>query len=85
MDTTSFFFEVTLGEKLDLIRDECCKCDSNMTFVIFVHIKFADKYGIYPRDKQDNDAFAPMTNVFKCSVYPRQISHLFRLNTDKRV
>lgn len=44
-----------------------------------------DEYGIYPQDKQDNDAFALMTNTDKCGVYPRQISHLFRLNTDKRV
>jgi len=37
-----------------------------------------DKYGIYPQDKWDNDAFAPMTNMNKGGVNPRQISHLFR-------
>ena len=56
-----------------------------MTFVIFVRIQLTDKYDIYPQDKQDNDAFAPMTNINKCGVNVRQISHLFRLNADKRV
>ena len=44
-----------------------------------------EKYGLYPQNKQDNDAFVPMTNINKYGENPRQISHLFRLNTDSRV
>ena len=31
-----------------------------------------DKYGFYPQDKWDNDAFAVMTNTQKCGAYARQ-------------
>ena len=44
-----------------------------------------DKFDIFPQDKQDKDAFALMTNIKKCGVNVKQISHLFHLNVDQCV